>query len=101
MDLGADHFAAFRTVVLPQLGTALLAGAILAFGLSFDEIIVTTFTAGHERTLPIWLLNQLGRPRDVPITNVVAILVMAASTLPILAAWWLTRSSHDIGGSGK
>ncbi len=101
MDLGADHFAAFRTVVLPQLGTALLAGAILAFGLSFDEIIVTTFTAGHERTLPIWLLNQLGRPRDVPITNVVAILVMLASTVPILAAFWLTRESHDVGGTGK
>jgi putative spermidine/putrescine transport system permease protein len=101
MDLGADSFAAFRSVVLPQLGTALLAGAILAFGLSFDEIIVTTFTAGHERTLPIWLLNQLGRPRDVPITNVVALGVMAITALPILASFWLTRSSHDIGGSGK
>jgi putative spermidine/putrescine transport system permease protein len=101
MDLGADPITAFRTVVLPQLGTALLAGAILAFGLSFDEIIVTTFTAGHERTLPIWLLNQLGRPRDVPITNVVALGVMALTALPILASFWLTRSSHDIGGSGK
>jgi len=101
MDLGADSFKAFRTVVLPQLGTALLAGAILAFGLSFDEIIVTTFTAGHERTLPIWLLNQLGRPRDVPITNVVALGVMAMTAVPILGAWWLTRSSQDVGGSGK
>jgi putative spermidine/putrescine transport system permease protein len=101
MDLGADSFAAFRTVVLPQLGTALLAGAILAFGLSFDEIIVTTFTAGHEKTLPIWLLNQLGRPRDVPITNVVALVIMAITVLPILGAWWLTRSSHDIGGSSR
>jgi putative spermidine/putrescine transport system permease protein len=101
MDLGADPVTAFRTIVLPQLGTALLAGAILAFGLSFDEIIVTTFTAGHERTLPIWLLNQLGRPRDVPITNVVALGIMALTALPILASFWLTRSSHDIGGSGK
>lgn len=101
MDLGADNFAAFRSVVLPQLGTALLAGAILAFGLSFDEIIVTTFTAGHDRTLPIWLLNQLGRPREVPITNVVAMLVMGLTVLPILGAWWLTRSSHDIGGSSR
>lgn len=101
MDLGADNFAAFRTVVLPQLGTALLAGAILAFGLSFDEIIVTTFTAGPERTLPIWLLNQLGRPRDLPITNVVAIFIMAITALPILGAWWLTRGSHDIGGSSR
>jgi putative spermidine/putrescine transport system permease protein len=101
MDLGADPFRAFRSVVLPQLGTALLAGAILAFGLSFDEIIVTTFTAGHDQTLPIWLLNQLGRPRDVPITNVVALGVMAITALPILASFWLTRGSHDIGGSSK
>ncbi len=101
MDLGADNFAAFRSVVLPQLGTALLAGAILAFGLSFDEIIVTTFTAGHDRTLPIWLLNQLGRPREVPITNVVAMVVMGLTALPILGAFWLTRSSHDIGGSSR
>jgi putative spermidine/putrescine transport system permease protein len=101
MDLGADGFGAFRTVVFPQLGTALLAGAILAFGLSFDEIIVTTFTAGHEKTLPLWLLNQLGRPRDVPITNVVALAIMVMSVLPILGAWWLTRSSHDIGGSSR
>jgi putative spermidine/putrescine transport system permease protein len=101
MDLGADNFRAFKSVVLPQLGTALLAGAILAFGLSFDEIIVTTFTAGHERTLPIWLLNQLGRPRDVPITNVVALGVMAITAVPVLASFWLTRASHDVGGSGK
>ena len=91
MDLGADGFQAFRSIILPQLGSALLAGAILAFGLSFDEIIVTTFTAGHERTLPIWLLNQLGRPRDVPITNVVALAVMAITVTPILGALWLTR----------
>jgi putative spermidine/putrescine transport system permease protein len=101
MDLGADNFRAFKSVVFPQLGTALLAGAILAFGLSFDEIIVTTFTAGHDRTLPIWLLNQLGRPRDVPVTNVVALGVMAITALPILTSFWLTRSSHDVGGSGK
>lgn len=101
MDLGADGFAAFRTVVLPQLGTALLAGAILAFGLSFDEIIVTTFTAGHEKTLPIWLLNQLGRPRDVPITNVVALVIVLFSVAPILGAFLLTRPSHDIGGSSR
>ena len=101
MDLGADNFAAFSSVVLPQLGTALLAGAILAFGLSFDEIVVTTFTAGQEKTLPIWLLNQLGRPRDVPITNVVALLVMSLTALPILGAWWLTRPSQDVGGSSR
>ncbi len=69
MDLGATGWQTFRYVVLPNLGSALLAGGMLAFALSFDEIIVTTFTAGHERTLPLWLLNQLGRPRDVPVTK--------------------------------
>jgi putative spermidine/putrescine transport system permease protein len=101
MDLGADGFQTFRRVVLPQLATALLAGGILAFGLSFDEIIVTTFTAGHEKTLPIWLLNQLGRPRDVPITNVVALTVMLVTALPIVAAWWLTRGTEDVAGASK
>ncbi len=100
MDLGADGFQTFRRVVLPQLGTALLAGGILAFGLSFDEIIVTTFTAGHEQTLPLWLLGQLGRPRDVPVTNVVALVVMLVTALPILAAWWLTRGGEDVTGAG-
>jgi putative spermidine/putrescine transport system permease protein len=101
LDLGADSFTAFRTVVLPQLATALLAGGILAFGLSFDELIVTTFTAGHEKTLPIWLLNQLGRPRAVPVTNVVALAVMAMTALPILAAWWLTRGTEDVSGTSR
>jgi putative spermidine/putrescine transport system permease protein len=101
MDLGADGWQTFRYVVLPNLGSALLAGGMLAFALSFDEIIVTTFTAGHERTLPLWLLNQLGRPRDVPVTNVVALLVMLVTTIPILGAWWLTRDGENIAGSGK
>jgi putative spermidine/putrescine transport system permease protein len=92
MDLGASGLTAFRTIVLPQLATALVAGGILAFGLSFDELIVTTFTAGHEQTLPIWLLGQLGRPRAVPVTNVVALMVMLVTTLPIVGAWWLTRA---------
>jgi putative spermidine/putrescine transport system permease protein len=101
MDLGADSFQTFRRVILPQLGTALLAGGILAFGLSFDEIIVTTFTAGHEQTLPLWLLGQLGRPRDVPVTNVVALVVMLVTAAPILAAWWLTRGTEDVAGASR
>lgn len=101
MDLGASTWQTFRYVVLPNLGSAMLAGGMLAFALSFDEIIVTTFTAGHERTLPLWLLNQLGRPRDVPVTNVVALLVMLVTTLPILGAWWLTRDGETVAGSGK
>jgi putative spermidine/putrescine transport system permease protein len=101
MDLGADGWQTFRYVILPNLGSALLAGGMLAFALSFDEIIVTTFTAGHERTLPLWLLNQLGRPREVPVTNVVALLVMLMTTIPILGAYWLSRGGDDVAGSGK
>ncbi|MEX3021108.1 ABC transporter permease [Kluyvera sp. STS39-E] len=98
MDLGANGWQTFRHVVLPNLSSALLAGGMLAFALSFDEIIVTTFTAGHERTLPLWLLNQLGRPRDVPVTNVVALLVMILTMIPILGAWWLTREDEGAAG---
>jgi putative spermidine/putrescine transport system permease protein len=101
MDLGADPFQTFRYVLLPNIATALLAGGMLAFALSFDEIIVTTFTAGTQRTLPIWLLNQLGKPRDTPITNVVAMMVMLMTMLPILGAYYLTRDTDTVAGSGK
>jgi putative spermidine/putrescine transport system permease protein len=101
MDLGADGFVTFRRIILPQLATALLAGGLLAFALSFDELIVTIFTAGHEVTLPIWLLNQLARPHDAPITNVVAMMVMLITALPIIAAYYLTRGTETIAGSSK
>ncbi len=101
MDLGADGFQTFRYIVLPNIATALLAGGMLAFALSFDEIIVTTFTAGSERTLPIWLLNQLSKPRDTPITNVVALMVMLVTMLPILGAYYLTKGTDSSAGSGK
>ena len=101
MDLGADGFTTFRRIILPQLATALLAGALLAFALSFDELIVTIFTAGHEVTLPIWLLNQLARPRDAAITNVVAMMVMVITAIPIILAYYLTRGSTSIAGSSK
>ena len=94
MDLGADAFQTFRHVVLPAIGTALLAGGMLAFSLSFDEVIVTTFTAGQERTLPIWIVDQLTRPRDRPVTNVSAFFVIAVTTLPILLAHYLTREDE-------
>jgi putative spermidine/putrescine transport system permease protein len=93
MDLGADGWQTFVHVVLPQIATALLAGGMLAFALSFDEIIVTLFTAGHERTLPIWFFNELFRPRERPITNVAAVVVMVVTFVPILLAYRLTRSS--------
>jgi len=100
-DLGANGFQTFRFVVLPNLGSALLAGGMLAFALSFDEVIVTTFTAGQQSTLPIWMLNELVRPRQRPVTNVVAIVVFAATFVPILIAYTLTRGGADTAGGGK
>jgi putative spermidine/putrescine transport system permease protein len=101
MDLGANSFQTFRYVVLPNIATALLAGGMLAFALSFDEVIVTTFTAGQQQTLPIWMLAELLRPRQRPVTNVVAVFVIAVTFLPILAAYYLTRDTHEVAGSGK
>ncbi len=100
-DLGANAFQTFRYVLLPNLGTALLAGGMLAFALSFDEVIVTTFTAGQQATLPIWMLEELIRPRERPVTNVVAIIVFAATFFPILAAYYLTRNGSETAGTGK
>ncbi len=96
MDLGADGFQTVRHVVLPQLGSALLAGALLAFALSFDEVIVTTFTAGQQTTLPIWMFQELIRPRQRPVTNVVAVVIIALTFIPILAAYWLTRADEPV-----
>jgi putative spermidine/putrescine transport system permease protein len=101
MDLGADGFQTFRHVVLPQIASALLAGGMLAFALSFDEVIVTTFTAGQQSTLPIWMLQELIRPRQRPVTNVVAIIVIAVTFIPILCAYYFTREGEHTGGSGK
>jgi putative spermidine/putrescine transport system permease protein len=101
MDLGADGFQTFRHVLLPNVATALLAGGMLAFALSFDEVIVTTFTAGQQSTLPIWMLTELVRPRQRPVTNVVAVFVMLVTFVPILLAFYLTRDTHDVAGAGK
>mgnify|MGYP001025088472 CR=1 FL=1 len=100
-DLGADGFQTFRYCVLPNIATALLAGGMLAFALSFDEVIVTTFTAGQQQTLPIWMLEELIRPRQRPVTNVVAMVVVLVTLLPILAAYYLTRDGDQVAGSGK
>jgi putative spermidine/putrescine transport system permease protein len=100
-DLGANSFQTFRYILLPNLGSALLAGGMLAFALSFDEVIVTTFTAGQQSTLPIWMLNELVRPRQRPVTNVVAIVVFAATFVPILIAYYLTRGGSETAGMGK
>jgi putative spermidine/putrescine transport system permease protein len=100
-DLGADGFQTFRYVILPNIGTALLAGGMLAFALSFDEVIVTTFTAGQQQTVPIWMLEELVRPRQRPVTNVVAMVVVLVTLLPILAAYYLTREGDQVAGMGK
>jgi len=97
-DLGASGWQTFRYVVLPNIRGALVAGAILAFALSFDEIIVTTFTAGDQQTLPIWIYSSLNRPRNRPVLNVVALIVMAITIVPIIAAQRIARES---GGGGR
>ena len=101
MDLGADGVQTLRMVILPNIGTALLAGGMLAFALSFDEVIVTTFTAGNQSTLPIWMLEELIRPRQRPVTNVVAMAVVLVTVFPILAAYWLTREGQHTDGAEK
>jgi putative spermidine/putrescine transport system permease protein len=101
MDLGADGFQTFRYVILPNIATALLAGGMLAFALSFDEVVVTTFTSGQQSTLPIWMLTELIRPRQRPVTNVVAIYVVLVTFVPILLAYWLTRDTDTVAGQGK
>ncbi|MCY7283893.1 MAG: ABC transporter permease [Cyanobacteria bacterium CAN_BIN43] len=95
MDLGADPLQTFRYIVLPNLATALLAGGMLAFALSFDEVIVTTFTAGQQSTLPIWILSQLTRPRQRPVTNVAAVFVIALTFLPIILAHRLSQDRES------
>jgi putative spermidine/putrescine transport system permease protein len=91
-DLGAHTWQTFRWVTLPSLQTALVAGALLAFALSFDEIIVTTFTIGAgEQTLPIWIFSNLFRPNQLPIVNVVAVIVILLSIVPVYLAHRLTR----------
>ena len=97
MDLGADSFQTFRHVTFPAVRSSLVAGGLLALGLSFDEVIVTTFTAGLQQTLPIWFYSELFRPRERPITNVVAVVVILVTLLPILLAYYLTRPDEQSG----
>jgi putative spermidine/putrescine transport system permease protein len=91
-DLGAHTWQTFRYVTLPSMQTALVAGGLLAFALSFDEIIVTTFTLGAaDETLPIWIFNNLFRGQQLPVTNVVAVIVVLISVIPVYLAHRLTR----------
>jgi putative spermidine/putrescine transport system permease protein len=96
-DLGADSWQTFRYVMFPQLRTALLAGGLLSFALSFDEVVVTIFTSGAQQTLPIWIFASLARPAELPIVNVVALFVIVASIIPVYIAQRLagTRGDED------
>ena len=100
-DLGADPLMTFRRVTLPGMSTALLAGGLLAFALSFDEIIVTNFTAGAgTQTIPMWILSAIQRPTELPVVNVVALVLIILSVIPV---WLATRISEDgatAGGRG-
>jgi putative spermidine/putrescine transport system permease protein len=92
-DLGADSWQTFRYVTFPELRTPLLAGALLAFALSFDEVIVTLFTSGAQQTLPIWIFANLKRPRELPVVNVVGLFVLLVSIVPVYLAQKLSRGA--------
>jgi putative spermidine/putrescine transport system permease protein len=93
MDLGADAWQTFRRVTLPMISTSLVAGALLAFALSFDEVIVTTFTAGAQNTLPLWIFGAIRLGQRLPEVNVVVLIVMALTFLPVLLAYRLTNQA--------
>jgi putative spermidine/putrescine transport system permease protein len=100
-DLGAHTWQTLRHVTLPSIQTALVAGGLLAFALSFDEIIVTNFTIGAgEETLPIWIFTNLFRPNNLPIVNVVAVLVVLLSIIPVYFAHRLTREESIAARGG-
>ena len=97
MDLGADGWQTFKFVTFPALKTALVAGGLLAFGLSFDEIVVTNFTAGSTLTLPIWIFNNIRLPRQQPVVNAVALVLVLLSIVPVYFAQRLAGGGQAVG----
>jgi putative spermidine/putrescine transport system permease protein len=93
MDLGANGFQTFTDITLPLVSTSLVAGAMLAFALSFDEVIVTTFTAGANNTLPLWILGNIRLGQQLPEVNVVVLIVLALTIIPVVIAQRLTSES--------
>ncbi|MGN6187601.1 MAG: ABC transporter permease [Conexibacter sp.] len=93
MDLGADGWQTFRHVTLPMVATALVAGGLLAFALSFDEVIVTTFTAGAQNTLPLWIFGNIRLGQQLPQVNVVVLMVIVVTIIPVTFAQRLTRDT--------
>ena len=98
MDLGANGFQTLRYVVLPNIATALLAGGMLAFALSFDEVIVTTFTAGLQQTLPLYILANIRQGQQLPVINVVAFVVIVVTVIPVALAQRVMRDTGIIRG---
>jgi putative spermidine/putrescine transport system permease protein len=92
-DLGANGWQTFRFVTFPSVSTALVSGALLAFALSFDEVIVTTFTAGANNTLPLWILGNIRLGQELPKVNVVVLIVLALTIVPVVIAQRLTHES--------
>lgn len=90
MDLGARPWQTFRLVTLPALATALVSGGLLAFALSFDEIIVTTFTAGAQNTLPLWIFGAIRLGQQLPEVNAVVLIVLVGTILPVAVSTRLT-----------
>ncbi|MEA2519873.1 MAG: putative spermidine/putrescine transport system permease protein [Chloroflexota bacterium] len=100
LDLGADTFTTFRRITFPAIRSALLAGALLAFALSFDEIIVTNFTSGAgTQTLPLWIFTNYQRPNNLPLVNVAAVIVLVLSIVPVYIASRLTSGTESTGRS--
>jgi putative spermidine/putrescine transport system permease protein len=93
MDLGADGWQTFRFVTFPVISTALIAGGLLAFALSFDEVIVTTFTAGAQNTLPLWIFGNIRLGQQLPEVNVVVLGVLALTLVPVILAQRLMRDT--------
>jgi putative spermidine/putrescine transport system permease protein len=98
-DLGAHGLFTFRTITLPMLSTALLSGALLAFALSFDEVIVTTFTAGAQNTLPLWIFGAIRLGQQLPEVNVVVVAVLLLTIIPVGIAARLTGGGGAVRGS--
>jgi putative spermidine/putrescine transport system permease protein len=97
-DLGADTWQTFRYVTFPSVRTAILAGALLAFALSFDEVIVTIFVAGGVKTLPIWIFQSFRLANQVALVNVAGIVAILLSAIPVYLA---TRLTNDAGAAGR
>jgi putative spermidine/putrescine transport system permease protein len=93
MDLGADGWQTFRHVTMPMVSTALVAGGLLAFALSFDEVIVTTFTSGAQNTLPLWIFGKIRLGQELPEVNVVVLWVLLATIVPVVLAQRLTSDA--------